>query len=82
MKKIMFILAFTSMGIFASASNGKVKLPVKTVKIILDKSLKPELTQYSYIVTCPSGDVFTGCCYNSQSSAYLHGVAAAAQCYL
>ena len=72
MKKIMFILAFAGIGLFASASNGKIGGSKPTVKKALNKKT---LLQYSVSVYCPGAGVHTGCCWNSAYEAYAAGVA-------
>jgi hypothetical protein len=81
MKKIMFILAFVGIGLFASASNGKIekiKLPIKkelkSDKVSIESlKSKPNLQYYGW-VTC-GGHTYTICCFSSYGVAlYAAGV--------
>jgi hypothetical protein len=74
MKKIMFILAFVGIGLFASASNGKVE----KIKLPINKEVKKSKNEMSslppsvYIrITCANGNQYTVCCYWSTQTANL-----------
>ncbi len=72
MKKIMFLLAFVSMGIFASASDGKVRsiksLVKKEVRVLKKES--PDKI-YAFSVDCGGTNIFFGCCYDTQAAAMI-----------
>jgi hypothetical protein len=70
MKKIMFILAFVGIGLFASASNGKGnKIKSSEKKTIKTKLEKPLKNDWMAVVNCPNGLHITSCCYSSQTVA-------------
>ena len=81
MKKLMFLLAFAGIGLFANAGNGKIK-KVDLVKVKMEKKeVSPKLVQWMYTVTC-GGRTYTGCCWDTQAQAQFHGeTAALRECY-
>lgn len=76
MKKIMLVLALVfSVGLFANASNGRIKkidlvkkAPLKQV----NPSPKSPLVQWMVTVTC-GGHTYTACCYDTQMDAGVAG---------
>jgi hypothetical protein len=78
MKKVIFILTFISVGLFANASIGKLKkFPIKKT-VEKQKQIPP--AQWSFKVTCSNGNVITGCCYSTASGALNAGIAASNLC--
>lgn len=77
MKKIMFLLAFVSFGIFANASNGKVEKinsPVKKA-LVVKVNKKQVKAEWAYSFSC-GGKSYAGCCWSTSADAYAAGVAA------
>ncbi len=67
----MFLLAFVSMGVFASASNGKlkaIKIPVKFASHV-----KPLLAQWKSSFTC-GGKTYSVCCFETRSESHSAGL--------
>lgn len=78
MKRIMFLLAFVSIGIFANASNGKVKKIKFLSEVKMSIKKRPVYTVW---VDCGPGVFWAGCCWNMAAEAYQAGANwAAANC--
>lgn len=78
MKKVMFLLAFVSFGIFANASNekiAKINFPVK--KVLVVKLKKSQVARWMWYYSC-GGKMFTGCCYDTTAQATAAGNASIA----
>lgn len=74
MKKIMFLLAFAGMGLFGNANNGKIFNEKINIKELTAKASPKKTTvgSWMYTVNCPD-HVYTGCCWATQSEAYMYG---------
>ena len=65
MKKLMLLMVFAGIGLFATADSRKAGRYVSPKKL---KIKKPPATGYSLVFHCPSGDV-TWCCYATVAAA-------------
>lgn len=66
-------MAFVSMGIFASASNGKVKAIKLLVKKESGKKKELLVSQWQSSFTC-GGKTYTVCCFDTQAESHAAGV--------
>lgn len=79
----MFALAFVGAGLFANASNFKIK-KVETVKRIEMKESKTanktaDRGSYSFTLACSNGNAGCGCCYATAEAALAAMVSLASQ---
>lgn len=73
MKKIILAVAFAGIGLFASASNGKMGTKLKSpIKKQFQNIKKHPLTQWQVTVTC-GGQTHVACCFGSYQAADSYG---------